>query len=381
MKTSKVESLWKALKVAIPLLLILIAMAPMLSVNAQDNIQFGVRPTNQNTANTSKGYFTLTATPGASIQESITLSNPGTVPVKLLVFPVDAITSQRSGPGYLGIEDQRKEVGTWIQFDTNEVILDPQKQVNVKLTVAVPSGVKDGQHLGGIVVQAVPVAQTAAGAKTGSSFGATTVTRNVIAVMVTVGNEKFTPSIKIEGVGIKDVEGAPTLTISLNNDGPILAKPKGDFTVTDASGKVVLNNKLSLESLVPQTSIDYPIFTELTKTPGTYKVKTSLDYGGIAPAIYEGSLVITSNVVKTPVAPVTASSNDPWFSGNDPVNATVAPQPALAPGVDKSSNQAIPASTNTSDSQNLLPIIGGIFLLVVVVGGGGYLFGKKGKGR
>ena len=87
MKTSKVESLWKALKVAIPLLLILIAMAPMLSVNAQDNIQFGVRPTNQNTANTSKGYFTLTATPGASIQESITLSNPGTVPVKIIGFP------------------------------------------------------------------------------------------------------------------------------------------------------------------------------------------------------------------------------------------------------------------------------------------------------
>ncbi len=372
MNSSKVARLWKALKVIMPALLIAVIMFQIVNVNAQDNAQFGVRPTNQNSANTAKGYFTFSAAPGASIQESITLSNPGTAPIKLMVAPVDAITSQRSGPGYLGLDDQRKEVGTWIQFETNELTVSPQKQVDVKFTVKVPANVKNGQHLGGIVVQPVAATPDAnATTSTGSSFGATTVTRNVIAVMVTVGTEKFNPSIKIEGVQIKDVEGSPTITISLNNDGPILAQPKGDLTITDASGKVVLNNKLSLESLVPQTSIDYPIFSELTKTPGTYNVKASLDFGGAAPAVYTGVFTIANSKAVATTAPVVE-------------------QPALIPGIGKGNSQptssnpaatVVATSKTESESQSLIPIIGGVLLLLVVVGGGSYFAGKKGKGR
>jgi hypothetical protein len=278
----------------------------------------------------------------------------------------------------LSVVDQRKEVSTWIKLDTNQVTLDPKKQMEVKFSVVVPKGVTNGQHMGAIVVQPAPeVPNSNTTSSNGSSFGANAVTRNVIPVLVTVGTEKFSPSLKIEGVQIQNVEGSPYLTMSLNNDGPILTKSKGEITVTDASGKVVLNNKLALESIVPQTSIDYPIASELPQTPGTYSVKATLDFGGAAPAVYSGALTIQKS----------AATNDTAVATTAPV---VTQPVALIPGIGNGGSQTntstqpaqvVVASKTDGDSQNLVLIIGGGILLLVVVGGGSYFLGKKGKGH
>src|ERR1019366_10589132 len=98
----------------------------------------------------------------------------------------------------------------------------------------------------------------AAGSNAQAGFGVTTVTRAVTAVLLTVGSAG-TPSLKITGAKTVELAGYPTLVLSLQNDGSAPVKPQGTVSLTDAAGKTALSTQLKIDTVVPQTSIDYPV--------------------------------------------------------------------------------------------------------------------------
>ena len=273
------------------------------AVRADETPQFGIRPAAPGADPASSTYFILKGKPGETLHDSVVVANPGAVPVKLLVYPVDAATGQNGGAVYMNNTDPRTDVGAWIKLETPAVEVAPQQQVSIGFTLAIPQGTRGGQHLGGIVAQyqqAPTPATAASGGGQNAGFGITTVTRALTAVLLNVGDDPGTPSLKVTGAQIADVDGLPTLTITMQNDGGILIKPHGDVTVTDAAGKQVLVNQISLDTVVPQTTIAYPIPADPPSVPGTYKVHVAIDFGGGAPAIYDGSLVVSVKVTATP---------------------------------------------------------------------------------
>lgn len=275
----------------------LLANAPL--VRAADEPQFGIRPATPNADPQTSNYFVIKALNGETIKDAILVANPGTVPVKVLLYPVDATSGQNGGAVYLSDADARKDVGAWIKLEATAIEVPPQKQTTVNFTIDVPVGVSPGQHLGGIAAQLDRPKE--ANTQGGTSFGITTVTRAVTAVLVNIGDTAVAPSLRITGAQVTDVDGLPTLTLSLNNDGTTLLKSRGDVTMLDATGKPVLTSQLTIDTLLPQTTVAYPVQAEPPSQPGTYRVRATLDFGGSAPAVFEGPVVVRVRPTATPI--------------------------------------------------------------------------------
>jgi hypothetical protein len=171
---------------------------------------------------------------------------------------------------------------------------------------------------------------------------------------VNIGGDQGTPSLRITSAQVADVDGLPTLTLGLQNDGTALVKAQGDVTIQDASGQTVLSNKITLDTLVPQTSITYPVQADPPSQSGTYLVHASLDFGGAAPAIFDGNVTVT--VKPTATALSVGRTRSTAVAGNS--------APAAA---------TTPAATTAAKSGGISPIVAvlsGIAgaLLVLVIG-------------
>jgi len=285
----------------LPIILLLGMVVSLSSAQAADEPQFGIRPANPSADTATSGYFTLKAEAGATLNDAVVVANPGTVPIKVALYPVDATSGQGGGAVYMGNTDPRKGVGAWITLEKAVVEVAPQKQETIPFTITIPKETRASQYLGGIAVQLDRGASAAT--QEPGSFGVTTVTRALTAVLVNVGEIAATPSLRITGAQVTDVDGLPTLTLAVQNDGTTLVKSHGDVTMTDAAGKTVLSSQLTLDTLVPQTTIDYPIQEEPPTALGTYHVHAMLDFGGNAPAVFDGPVVVTARPTTAPAAP------------------------------------------------------------------------------
>jgi hypothetical protein len=304
---------------------------------ADDKPQFGIKPASVGSTTTSKGYFVLKGQPGETLNDTVVVQNPGTVPVKLQVYPIDATTGQKSGLTYLAQNDPRMDVGSWVILEKESVDILPQQQVQIPFKLNIPKDALPGQHVGGIAVQlaAEPTISENVKSQTGASFGVTTVTRALTAVQINVGGTADIPSLKINQAQITEFNKQPSLTLALQNDGTSLIKPKGEVTLTDTTGNPVMTNKLALDTFLPQDSINYPVPGKLP-APGIYKVHASLDFGGSAPAVYDGQVE-----VKAPPGNAAAPATTPATQAS-------ANQPATAnQGAAKASGQAAAATANT----------------------------------
>ncbi len=313
-KRSIFRSLWSI--IALGLLISIIVIQPI--ARAEDKPQFGIRPAKVGTATTSKGYFVLNGQPGETISDTVIIANPGNVPVKLQLYPVDATTAKQSGLDYSAQTDPSKDVATWVTLDTTRIELLPKNQFSVSFKIAIPKNALSGQHVGAISAQLEDTSNSPNGSTNSSdaNMSVKTITRTLLAVQVNVGGAADIAALKINGVEITDFNSQPALTLNLKNDGTGLIKPKGAVTLTDQTGKTVINTQLALDSFLPRDSIAYPVPGDLPG-PGTYKVHASLDFGGSAPAVYDGQVEVKSQPVKAAVAATTAATPS---SANQPAN-------------------------------------------------------------
>lgn len=339
---------WRYLRGGIlPIMLLLGMFASLSAAQAADEPQFGIRPANPSADAATSGYFTLKAQAGDTLTDAVVVANPGTVPIKVALYPVDATSGQGGGAIYKGGTEPRTGVGAWITMEKAVVEVAPQKQETVPFTLTVPKETQASQYLGGIAIQLDR--GTSAATQEAGSFGVTTVTRALTAVLVNVGEITAMPSLRITGAQVADVDGLPTLTLSVQNDGATLVKSHGDVAMTDAAGKTVLSSQLTLDTLVPRTAITYPVQEEPPTTLGTYHVHATLDFGGNAPAVFDGPVVITARPTVAPAAP----------SGR--VRPTLAAAPAVAPAVART-----PATRGISPLVAVLSGLIGAFTVVMV---------------
>jgi len=69
------------------------------------------------------------------------------------------------------------------------------------------------------------------------------------------------------------------LLIRMNNTGTQLLHPFGSLQVHDTSGHLLQDWSLKLDTFIPQTSIDYPLYIQhKSLSPGTYTAMLNLSY-------------------------------------------------------------------------------------------------------
>ena len=222
-----------------------------------------------------QAYFIFDAAPERVIHSQVRITNTGTAAGTARLYAVDATTGQTSGTVYRSSQDARQEVGAWLTLDAATVTLAPGAARVVSFSLLVPEGARPGQHVGGIVAE--PDIQMASNPQ--SAFQVNVQNLTIVGVLVNLPGERV-DRLEASGVSVGGRNDYQTLTVGLSNAGNSLLKPYGELTVDDAHGKQLYQLSLKLDTLLPMTSIEYPVYLSgPALVPGAYTVRLMLEYG------------------------------------------------------------------------------------------------------
>ena len=296
-----------------------LVMAPAASAASKGPV-FGLRAA----GNPKLGYFVYTLAPGASRSGAIIVSNSGTAAGTVKLFTADATTGHTTGTVYL-TDRKATGAGSWVKLAKTQLTLAPGAHRSVPFTVRVPKGTKPGQWVGGIVAE---TSHRVAGTTTSKSKASVQIKirdLTIVAVQANVPGPKEV-SFRIGAVKTGGQRGFQQLIVGLTNSGNQLRKPTGRVVVR-AKGAVVQTLRFTMDTFLPQTSIDYPILLKKALGPGTYTADVALDVPGPngARSHFEASptLTVSNTDVKQvftsaqptqapPVASTSSSSSTPW---------------------------------------------------------------------
>jgi len=228
-----------------------------------------------------QSYFVLNTEPGATIHSQVRVINTGSVGGTARLYPVDGATGQTSGIVFLNREDPRQSAGAWLDPPLQTLVLDPGESRVAEFSVRIPADAQAGQHVAGLAVEDASPAQGGPGAADGqkAGFSVTVLSRAVVAVQVNLPG----PAVEqLEARSITPAGGAgyQQLLLKLQNDGNTMLKPSGSLQVTDGKGRTLQSLTLKLDTLLPQTSIDYPVAVQNQAVgAGDYHAALTLDYG------------------------------------------------------------------------------------------------------
>lgn len=107
--------------------------------------------------------FVYDLEPGASIRDSVRVTNYGEAPLELQVTVHDAFNTTDGGFDVLPAASTSLDLGTWIVLDAPSVVVPGGGHVDVPFEMTVPSNASPGDHAGGIVASLTAVADDGSG--------------------------------------------------------------------------------------------------------------------------------------------------------------------------------------------------------------------------
>jgi len=216
-----------------------------------------------------EAYFDLDLAAGRSASDAVVVSNTASAPADLLAYAVDGVTGVTSGAVYANRGDPPHGAGAWITAAASSVTIAPAQRSTVAFTVRVPAGATSGDHLAGLAFE---------NAHPSTSVGrlaVTTVTRSVIGILVHVpGPSAF--HLHIDRAEILQASGstAPSVVLTVGNDGTALGKPSLATTLDGPSGYHRFLYR-QLDTILPGDTIAYPVALPDSLVPGDYRVNVS----------------------------------------------------------------------------------------------------------
>ena len=144
----------KKLFIAIIGIVTVIAITSDLASAQSGGINFQLSPTKGDEA-----HFVYELEPGKLIEDSLTISNHGTTPVTVNLYPADAATGTAGGVVVATETDLPKLMGSWIDIERERVTVPTNSALSVNFSVNVPSEPPVGKLAAGIVAQDVEVSK------------------------------------------------------------------------------------------------------------------------------------------------------------------------------------------------------------------------------
>jgi hypothetical protein len=253
-----------------------LVLAPIAAAATKGPV-FGLRAV----GNPKRGYFIYTLTPGGAKHGAVIVSNTGTASGTVKLFPADATTGNTSGTVYL--TDQKPvHAGAWITLDKSRLTLAPGAHKQVGFTVDVPKGAGAGQWVGGIVAETT---HQVTGPKSKQKANVQIRIRDltIVAVQVNVPGKPVI-SVKVGDVKTGGQHGFQQVITNMQNAGNVLVKPFGTISILDSAGKRLQMLTFTMDTFLPQTTIDYPVLLKKALAPGSYQAIVHLTVPGIARA-------------------------------------------------------------------------------------------------
>jgi hypothetical protein len=214
---------------------------------------FSIRPGHYNAGDpASRAYFKRTVAPRASFTDDVVVSNGGSTPVTLLVYPVDGLTGQTSGSVYANRDAPRRETGAWLRIAADRITVEPGTETTVGFTARVPAGASPGDHLAGIAFEDTNVATST------GRFQVRQVLREVIGVLIRVPGPAQ-PRLQLGRLSLSTLAGTRlgSVVVRIGNVGRLLCKP--ELSVDLAAPKLHEKIGRQLDTILPGDTIAYPL--------------------------------------------------------------------------------------------------------------------------
>lgn len=241
-----------------------------------------------------RSYFVLNLNPGATKALTFRVTNTGTAAGVVHLYAVDATTGQNSGVVFRAHNEPRKDVGSWITLNTSQLTLAAGQSQTLSFTVAVPTNARPEQHVGGIIAEGGDAQQS--NTKNGH-FQINIYHQFAMAVQVNLPGPAI-EQLVASGVQSGGANGYQTLLTKLSNTGTVMVKGNGSLRVIDTHGTLLQNLPISLDTFLPDTSINYPVTVQKKAlTAGDYQVSLHLNYGHGKTLDYTTKLTITQDQV------------------------------------------------------------------------------------
>ncbi|MFF0432221.1 WxL protein peptidoglycan domain-containing protein [Streptomyces sp. NPDC004327] len=216
------------------------------SAAAAENGEWAVYPAASRLG--SRPYFYLSADPGTTVTDRVTVANKTAAPLTFLLYGADAYNTERDGGFAVRTRQERQTgAGAWIRPARDRVTVPPRSAVTVPYTLTVPADAEPGDHPGAVV--ALDERITKGGAGGAVALG---VQRAVGArVYLRVGGPTV-PALAVEDVTLVQdrplVPGTRTSTAAvsytLHNRGNVTLNPKVALEARGLFGRTLLSRDL-----------------------------------------------------------------------------------------------------------------------------------------
>lgn len=225
-------------------LLALLALAP--SAEAAENGEWAVYPAAARLG--SRPYFFLSADPGSTLTDRVTVTNKTAAPLTFRLYGADAYNTDRDGGFAVRTQAERQTgAGAWIKPERTRVTVPARSAVTVAYTLAVPADADPGDHPGALVALDERVSPG------GKGTVAVGVQRAVAARLYLRVNGPTVPALAVEDVTLDQdrplVPGTRTssavVSYTLHNRGNVTLNPKVELKARGLFGRTLLDRDLA----------------------------------------------------------------------------------------------------------------------------------------
>ena len=232
---------------------LIVAVAVPAAAQAAGTLTFSVRPGHYDPADpATRAYFKRQVAPGQSFADDVIVSNGGSAPLALRVYPVDGLTGQTSGAVYANRGQRRRKAGAWIRTSVSSVVVPAHAEATIHFVGVVPAGTAPGDHLAGIAFQNAHVTTSA------GSFRVREILREVVGVLIRVPGPARA-RLRLGPMALRTLPGTRlgSVVVGIADVGRLLCKPTLSVTLVSPGRRLRLTRRL--DTILPGDRIAYPL--------------------------------------------------------------------------------------------------------------------------
>lgn len=233
----------------------------------------GIMPSVTNEYPNSRSWFIYEAEPNTTIKDSVTLTNHLNHSIILQIAALDGMATLTGGYTLVSNNTENKDIGSWINLDTNEVRLAPFQSRKVDFTIMVPDDVDVGSHPGGVAVWRIDNRDI------NHNSPVTIVTRIAARVYLTVPGD-IVKDLNVSEIKHNIEAGDFLFTLDLVNNGNVQLYPEVNLEIKNIFDQTIVEKTESL-GLILKNGETQPSFFLGRKLPmfGKYVANFHICYG------------------------------------------------------------------------------------------------------
>ena len=236
----------------------------------------------------------LTAGPGSTTTQGITVSNAGTEPLRVRAIATDWDLSRDGAPQFeSAVEGGPYSATSWIRVAPPEQVIEPGKNTIVRFSLSVPADVTPGGYRTGVLFEF--------GSATASPLarGRQVMFKSRIATLIYVSVGQPPMAAELTDLSVKTLGPQTNVIAVVKNSSRRYVRTRGNLILFDQSGRNVREVPVPDVPLLPESEREVSITVidadkHLAVDPGSYKVELRMDVG--LPALLVGET--TLNVVR-----------------------------------------------------------------------------------